>query len=240
VIVHLSWCVLFDKNIVSENHPPFWSYVRLISYLHITQVLTKLHGGNENNRTAIKYPPKYQVAIPWIIKWSVNPPQTPSHVTISRAGLTQPLHSNGRNVAFSHFIVPVRIGNSGSLTVMRKYYKNWWHRWVHNPRSHYKLIASVGSQPPYSLQISGIGGFTTPMSLNLDFYFKTVILTYYDFHNQESHSLAYCLYSIPQHTDQFLTVKILLNLLEWHVLRNSLAVILLLYMLPISVIELAH
>jgi hypothetical protein len=44
------------------NHPPFWSYVRLISYLHITQVITKLHGGSQNIGTAINYTPKYQVA----------------------------------------------------------------------------------------------------------------------------------------------------------------------------------
>jgi hypothetical protein len=48
-----------------------------------------------------------------------------------------------RNVAILHYIVPVWVGNSGSLTVIREALQNWWHQWVHNPHSHHKLVGVV-------------------------------------------------------------------------------------------------
>jgi len=48
-----------------------------------------------------------------------------------------------RNIAILHYIVPVWVGNSGSLTIIREALQNRWHRWVHNSRSHYKLVRVV-------------------------------------------------------------------------------------------------
>jgi len=44
------------------------------------------------------------------------------------------------NITISHYIVPARVGNIWSLTVIREVLQNWWKRWVHKPRSHYSFI----------------------------------------------------------------------------------------------------
>jgi len=59
----------------------------------------------------------------------------------------------------SHFIVSARVGNIWSLTVIREVLQNWWHRWVHKPRSHYSFILW---QPWYQYYIYPCFGHVGP------------------------------------------------------------------------------
>jgi hypothetical protein len=80
----------------------------------------------------------------------------------------------------------------------------------------------------------------TVLKSNLDLYFKTTILSFIVF---ETRKQSFIRLLSTQPTSAYRTIPHswnTSNLREWHDLKNSLAIILPLYMLPILVVELTH